>query len=99
MNVAAARTLSRHPHWLNDLAAFCADLRFADLPREVVERTRLVLADSIGAVAAGAQEPEMKAFTAKLLELGGTGGAMAPVIGAHCRAPAPSAALLNGTAG
>ena len=99
MNVAAARTLSRHPQWLNDLAQFCACVRFADLPRETVERTRLVLADSIGAIAAGAQEPEMKRFTAKLLELGGSGGAMAPVIGAHCRAPAPSAALLNGTAG
>jgi 2-methylcitrate dehydratase PrpD len=99
MNIAAARKLSRHPQWLSDLATFCADVRFADLPREVVERTRLVLADSIGAIAAGAQEPEMQAFTAKLLEIGGSGGALAPVIGAHRRAPAPTAALLNGTAG
>jgi 2-methylcitrate dehydratase PrpD len=98
MNVAA-RPLSRHPQWLTTLARFCADVRFGDLPSAVVERTRLVLADSIGAIAAGAQEPEMKALTAKLLEMSGSDGALAPVIGAHRRAPAPSAALLNGTAG
>lgn len=99
MNVATARKPSRHPQWLTTLAQFCASVRFGELPKAVVERTRLVLADSIGAIAAGAQEPEMKAFTAKLLTIGGSGGAMAPVIGAHCRAPAPTAALLNGTAG
>jgi 2-methylcitrate dehydratase PrpD len=98
MNVAV-RPLSRHPQWLSTLARFCAEIRFKDLPEDVVARTRLVLADSIGAIAAGAQEPEMKAFTAKLLKIGGSGGALAPVIGAHCRAPAPGAALLNGTAG
>jgi 2-methylcitrate dehydratase PrpD len=99
MHVAAEIPLSRHPQWLTALSRFCADVRFADLPREAIARTRLVLADSIGAIAAGAQEPEMRRFAAKLLELGGAGGAMAPVIGAHCRAAAPSAALLNGTAG
>jgi 2-methylcitrate dehydratase PrpD len=86
------------PAWLAELARFVADSRPRDLPRTVVERTALVLADSLGAIAAGAQEPEMTALTDRLIRLAGRPEGH-PVIGARRRAPALTAALLNGTAG
>ncbi len=83
--------------WLGEWSRFAAGLRFADLPAEVVARARLVLLDSIGAIAAGAQEPEMGALAARLVAREGAGEA--PVIGlAHAARPG-TAALLNGISG
>jgi 2-methylcitrate dehydratase PrpD len=69
---------------------------FGDLPGEVVARTKLVVLDSIGAMAAGAQEPEM-------VRLAGRRVSRAPgrarVIGRGVNASAEAAAFLNGTAG
>ena len=47
------------PAWLEQWSSFAARLRFAELPAEVAQRTRLALLDSIGAIAAGAQEAEV----------------------------------------
>ena len=54
--------------------------RFDDLPSPVVERTKLVLLDCIGAIAAGMQEPEMRALFSGCRDLGGQQRA-APAIG------------------
>ncbi|WP_293868350.1 MmgE/PrpD family protein [uncultured Alsobacter sp.] len=99
---AAVRPASAAPEpsaWLEAWCRFAADLRFEDLPRDVVDRTRQVLFDSIGAIAAGAQEPEVKGLTERLAALGGSGGVATAVIGADRRLPAGTAAFLNGTAG
>ncbi|MHB2169797.1 MmgE/PrpD family protein [Alsobacter sp. R-9] len=96
---ANATTATLETTWLDRWSSFAAGLRFADLPASVVERTKQVLFDSIGAIAAGAREPEMISLTRRLAELGGTGGFAAPVIGGGCRLPAGTAAFLNGTAG
>ena len=84
------------PEWLKSWGAFAAALRFEDLPALVVERAKLVLLDSFGAIAAGAQEPETRALTARLSR-DGTG--RAPAIGTGVSLPPGPAALFNGTAG
>ncbi len=85
------------PSWLGEWCGFAAKLRFADLPAEVAQRTRLALLDCIGAIAAGAQEPEVQALAARMTGREGTGDA--PVIGSPLSARPGTAAFLNGAAG
>jgi len=82
--------------YLDQLCDFLAGCRFADLPAEVISHSRVVAADTIAAIAAGAQEPEVRKLTA-----GQTGVASAPasVIGSGLRNEPQKAAFLNGTAG
>ncbi|MDF2973258.1 MAG: 2-methylcitrate dehydratase [Microvirga sp.] len=99
-NVIPASVLLQagQPQWLQQWGRFAADARFADLPAAVVERTKLVLLDCIGAIAAGMQEPEMRNFVAQLGRREG-GDGQVPVIGTGRRMSALLASLLNGTAG
>ncbi|WP_029031099.1 MmgE/PrpD family protein [Salinarimonas rosea] len=85
------------PGWALDWGRFAESLAWEDLPGEVVSRTRLVVADCIAAIAAGAQEPETKALAERLLATVGVGPH--PLIGARLRGSAAAAALFNGTAG
>ncbi|HYZ62719.1 MAG TPA: MmgE/PrpD family protein, partial [Acetobacteraceae bacterium] len=88
------------PDWLRHWAAFAAGSRFADLPDAVVHRVKLVLLDSVGVIAAGMQEPEMRALAGRLAgrrQLAVTSEAAA--IGAGLHLASPDAAFLNGTAG
>ncbi len=78
--------------YLDHVAEFAANTRTMDLPPEVIDRTALILADCIGAIAGGAAEPEMQRLSA-----GSTGPAL--VIGTALRADPARAAFLNGTAG
>jgi len=99
MNVIRASQLTVDDTWLVEWSRFAAALRFEDLPADVVARARLVLLDTIGAIAAGAQEPEMVALTRRMATLHGTGGMTTAVVGGRTRLPLPVAAFLNGTAG
>ncbi|HEY0918598.1 MmgE/PrpD family protein [Devosia sp.] len=81
---------------LDQLASFLAEFRAPDLPAEVIARTKLIIADCVGAIVGGAAEPEMAALTAKLAA---SGPGPALVIGTGHAIPAERAALLNGTAG
>jgi 2-methylcitrate dehydratase PrpD len=83
------------PQWLDRWADFAATVE--QLPADVVARTQQVLFDCIGAIAAGAQEPEMQRLTARLCR--GSADDGAAVIGAGRRALPGMAAFLNGTAG
>ena len=80
--------------YLDQVAEFAAETRSADLPPDVIERTALILADCIGAMAGGAAEPEMIA-----LRQGATIPSGALIIGTGQRADPGRAAFLNGTAG
>ena len=75
----------------------CADP--LDLPSPVVERTKLVLLDCIGAIAAGMQEPEMRNLVQRLANREAGSSGQVPVIGAGRRMSPLLASLLNGTAG
>lgn len=78
--------------YLDQVAGFAADTRASEIPDAVIARSALILADSLGAIAGGAAEPEMLALSA-----GVTG--TAAVIGTGLRADPARAAFLNGTAG
>lgn len=80
--------------YLQELAAFACRTRLGDLPAKVLERTRWVLADSLPVIAAGMQQPEMRA----LLKFHSSGG-KSSLLGTGKRAGCLDAALLNGTAG
>lgn len=86
------------PHWLDRWADFAVTMTADQLPPDVMARTKQVLFDSLGAIAAGSQEPEMQRLTARLCRASAN-DAMAPVIGARRRAAVGTAAFLNGTAG
>jgi len=85
------------PAWLGQFAGLAARTRFEDVPSEVAAHARLVLLDCIGAIAAGAQEPELLALATRMIAREGAGDA--PVIGQARGARPGTAALLNGTAG
>jgi len=80
--------------YLRELAGFACRTRLADLPPQVLARTRWLVADSLPVIAAGMQQPEMQA----LLKHGFQSG-KSWVIGTRKRADCLDAALLNGTAG
>jgi 2-methylcitrate dehydratase PrpD len=85
------------PPYLHRLAEFAAASALGSLSAAARERARWILADCIPVIAAGMQQPEMKAFVERHLARAGAGDAW--VIGAGRRAGALDAALLNGTAG
>jgi 2-methylcitrate dehydratase PrpD len=85
------------PQYLTALAEFAANSTLANISPAARERARWVIADSIPVIAAGMQQREMQAYTAKHLAEAAPGTAW--VIGAGKRASALDAALLNGTAG
>lgn len=84
------------PAWLAEWGRFAAGFDPAALPTEVLARARLVLLDSIGVIAAGMQEPELRALLARPNY---AGGGAAAVIGAGRTLPPLLAAFANGTAG
>ena len=85
------------PPYLTTLAEFAANTHLEDLSAVARDRARWVIADSIPVIAAGMQQPEMKALVERQLAHDGRGDAW--VVGAGRRATALDAALLNGTAG
>lgn len=85
------------PEYLATIADFAANARLETLGTAALERTRWIIADCIPVIAAGMQEPEMKALVATRLKKELTGNAW--VLGTGRRAAAGDAALLNGTAG
>lgn len=84
------------PDWLEQWSRFAAECRPADLPREARERAKLVLLDSIGVIASGMQEPELKALLPRLAE---TQAGAVPAIGGGLSLAPGAAAFANGTAG
>jgi 2-methylcitrate dehydratase PrpD len=80
--------------YLTEVAEFAAGFPADALPPEVAERTALIVADCIGAIAGGAAEPEVRALSARLA---GPGPAL--LIGTGLTAQPAQAALVNGTAG
>jgi 2-methylcitrate dehydratase PrpD len=63
---ASLLVTGRRPAWLTQWARFARTTRFEDVPPAVVERSRLVLLDSLGAIIAGGAEPEMRAAMKRL---------------------------------
>ncbi|MBL8699436.1 MAG: MmgE/PrpD family protein [Alphaproteobacteria bacterium] len=84
------------PTWLAPWCAFAAAATYDSLAAPVVARAKLAMLDTLGAIAAGHQEPEVQALVRRLATPTGAG---APVIGTRAHADPATAALLNGIAG
>ena len=82
--------------YLTQVAEFAAQTPAEALPRTVRDKTALILADSIGAMAGGAVEPDVVALRDRP-NLGSDGPAL--LIGTRRHVARANAALLNGTAG
>ena len=80
----------------DQLAEFVASTRLADIPADVIARGRLILADCIGCMAAGAVVPEMGRLAGLHV---GRGHPVATVLGTGARLAADAAAFINGAAG
>lgn len=85
------------PPYLETISRFIHGVTLPDVPAEAKDRALWVIADCVPVIAAGMQQPEMKAFVAKHLANAASGNAW--VVGAGRRAAALDASLLNGTAG
>ena len=80
--------------YLDRLCRFAAGLRYEQLGGRTVEQAKVVIADTLAAVAGGAREPEVIALAGRICREGNS-----TVIGAGMRSSAPTAAFLNGVAG
>ena len=83
-------------NYQHTLSHFITQTRFEDLPKAVVDRTKLIIADSIGAIVGGAAEPEIRALASRIAQ-GAT--QQSTVIGMGLKTDVAHAALLNGSAG
>ncbi|HLI12079.1 MAG TPA: MmgE/PrpD family protein [Alphaproteobacteria bacterium] len=78
------------------LAVFCAGLRFADIPMDVVRKTKLCILDSLGTILAGATTPMGRNIYRTATRFEGDDG-IATILGMARKASPPAAALVNGT--
>ncbi len=77
------------------LARFIADLRFDDLPPEVVDKAKMAILDTFGVALTGSQTPESRAIAKAVAKF--DEGTRATVWGHGAKASVPMAALVNGT--
>jgi 2-methylcitrate dehydratase PrpD len=94
--VVPASALLARPRsaWLGQWSRFAVEARSMPLPAVVIDRAKLVLLDSIGAMAGGMQEPELQALVDAEATTDGV-----TLIGTGRRAPQTMAAFVNGVAG
>lgn len=81
---------------LNQLATFVASTTFESLPREVIERAKWVLRDTVGVIIGGMAEPEVTALADYAVR---TAPGPATLLGHGGKVSAPWATLVHGTAG
>lgn len=77
-----------------DLARFCTELRFRDLPQPVVEKAKDSVLDLLGVAIAGHQMESSRIVTRLVRSMGGTGESS--IIGEGVKVPMANAALANG---
>ena len=85
------------PNATRDLAAFAANIKFADIPREAVERIKYCALDSIGCCLFGVTLPWTRHVQAMVEDEGAK--AVASVFGSGRKTTVANAVLVNSTAG
>jgi hypothetical protein len=73
------------PPYLDTLSHFLCSITLDGLTAEAMERARWIIADCIPVIAAGMQQPEIKAFVAKHLASAASGNAWLRSAGHHDR--------------
>ncbi len=77
------------------VAQFCSQLRYSDLPGQVVERTKELVLDLLGNAIAGHEMESSRLVTGLVRSMGGT--EEATVIGEGLKVPVANAVLANGS--
>ncbi len=85
------------PDYLDTIISYICQNTFDDLSQDVILRAKEVLSDSLGVIAAGSQEEEVKGLIGRIVRPGDP--QMATLIGAGLRTESLKAGLINGTAG
>ncbi len=81
---------------LRNLCRFASEITLDQLPREIVDRSRLVLLDTLGVIVGGSSSPEASRLAGRI---GDCGRGEASLLGRFLKTGACEAALLNGIAG
>ncbi|MBA7583471.1 hypothetical protein ES708_25416 [subsurface metagenome] len=84
-------------NYLDQIASYVCQCSFDDFPPKVVTKAKQVLADSFAVIAAGAQEPEVKSLSEKIILP--SDPQIATLLNGRKLTEPIKAALLNGTAG
>lgn len=84
-------------NYLERISEFICEYQFDRFPPAVIQRACEVTADTLAAIAAGAQEKEVKDVTTKILAAKSRG--ISTIIGSGEKTEPSKAALINGTAG
>ena len=85
------------PEYLDQISHFVVKTNFEDFDKNVIEQAKKVVYDTIGVIAAGAQQKEPKEMVKKLAPF--SGHPSSTLIGRKKKIDPLSAALINGTAG
>jgi 2-methylcitrate dehydratase PrpD len=85
------------PEYLDRISHFVAETNFGDFDTRVIEAAKKVLYDTVGVIAAGAQQKEPGEMAERLAPY--SGRASSSVIGRRKKVDPLNAALINGTAG
>src|SRR4051812_47145004 len=82
-------------HAAQVLGKFAADLKFSDIPQDIVTRAKDCITDTVGAATFGSQFPWSRMAT-EYAQRYGNGGPCSVIGSANLRVHAPFAALANG---
>jgi 2-methylcitrate dehydratase PrpD len=85
------------PEYLEQICHFLVKINYNDFSKNIIEQTKKVIYDTIGVIAAGAQQKEPKEMTRILTHF--SGSLSSTLIGQNMKADPLNAALINGTAG
>jgi len=97
MQVATPTANAVRTDYLDALAKFACETQFSDVPANVIEHCKLILADTIPVIGAGMRQQEMQALIGRHLPKAAPGKAW--VVGTGKRANPFDAAMLNAIAG
>jgi 2-methylcitrate dehydratase PrpD len=85
------------PDYLDAIISYICKNTFDDLSQDVILSAKEVLSDSLGVIAAGSREEEVKGLISRIVRPGDS--QVATLIGAGLRTESLKAGLINGTAG
>lgn len=85
------------PDYLDAIISYICKNTFDDLSQDVILSAKEVLSDSLGVIAAGSREEEVKGLISRIVHPGDS--QVATLIGAGLRTESLKAGLINGTAG
>ena len=85
------------PDYLQNLSSFLHKTSYSEIPENVIERSRLVFADSMAAIIGGSAEPEVETLTKRMLLSKNPG--TASVLGTGLSGEPMTVSVINGSAG